>query len=87
MDAIEACALHGRAESIDQVPCYLIGREREADTARVIAKASKKTLVDRGFDATTCSIGIAPIQFLKKTASDMHKAARSVGRALRPAVA
>ena len=51
----------------------MIGREREADTARVIAKAIKKTLVNRGFDAITCSIGIALFRFLTKTASDIHK--------------
>lgn len=73
MAAIEDCIHHEKAPSIDEVPCWLLGRERERRNAEAIAGNIKRTLLDRGFDAIRCSIGIAPNQFLAKTASDMQK--------------
>ena len=73
MDAIQDCIPHDTPGSIDEVPCWLIGRERERANAEAIARNIKQTFVDRGFEAIKCSIGIAPNQFLAKTASDMQK--------------
>lgn len=74
MDAIEDCIHHDpKPPSIDEVPCWLIGRERKRENAEAIALNIKRTIVDRGFEAIKCSIGIAPNQFLAKTASDMQK--------------
>ncbi len=73
MEAIEDCIHHEKAPSIDEVPCWLIGRERQRENAEAIAGNIKRTLLDRGFDAIRCSIGIAPNEFLAKTASDMQK--------------
>ena len=73
MDAIQHCIPHEKAPSIDEVPCWLIGRERRRENAEAIAGNIKQTLLDRGFDAIRCSIGIAPNEFLAKTASDMQK--------------
>lgn len=73
MAAIGDCIPHEDPGSIDEVPCWLIGRERERGNAEAIAGNIKRTLLDRGFDAISCSIGIAPNQFLAKTASDMQK--------------
>ena len=73
MAAIEDCIHHENAPSIDEVPCWLIGRERQRGNAEAIAGQIKRTLLDRGFDAIRCSIGIAPNEFLAKTASDMQK--------------
>lgn len=73
MAAIEDCIHHEKAPSIDEVPCWLIGRERQRGNAEAIARDIKRTLIDRGFDAIRCSIGIAPNEFLAKTASDMQK--------------
>ncbi len=73
MAAIEDCIHHEKAPSIDEVPCWLIGRERQRENAEAIARNIKHTLLDRGFDAIRCSIGIAPNEFLAKTASDMQK--------------
>ena len=73
MDAIQDCIPHGKPESIDEVPCRLIGRERQRENAIAIAQTIKRTFRDRGFDAIGCSIGIAPNKFLAKTASDMQK--------------
>ncbi len=74
MDAIQECIPHGDAASIDEVPCYLIGRERRRDNAAAIARSIKARLTELGISpAMTCSIGIAPNKFLAKTASDMNK--------------
>ena len=72
MAAIQDCIPHGKAESIDEVPCWLIGRERHRDNALAIAEKIKQRIA-REFDWIRCSIGIAPNKFLAKTASDMQK--------------
>jgi DNA polymerase-4 len=74
MAAIEDCIHHEQPPSIDEVPCHLIGRERQRGNAEAIAHRIKRTLIERGFSpAIRCSIGIAPNAFLAKTASDMRK--------------
>lgn len=74
MEAIQNCIPHGKPSSIDEVPCWLIGRERERGNAEAIARSIKQRLLDGGFSpAINCSIGIAPNRFLAKTASDMDK--------------
>ena len=74
MAAIQDCIPHGKAASVDEVPCYLIGRERQRENAEAIARSIKQRLLDLGFSpAINCSIGIAPNRFLAKTASDMDK--------------
>jgi len=73
LDAIATCIPHGKPASVDEVPCWLIGRERQRDNAEAIARNIKRTLFDRFGEALTCSIGIAPNKFLAKTASDMNK--------------
>jgi DNA polymerase-4 len=74
MAAIADCIPHGEAASVDEVPCYLIGRERRRENAEAIARDIKQRLFDLGFSpAIRCSIGIAPNRFLAKTASDMNK--------------
>jgi len=72
MDAIQDCIPHGQAASIDEVPCWLIGRERQRDNAIAIAQRIKRRIAEE-FDWIRCSIGIAPNRFLAKTASDMQK--------------
>lgn len=74
MAAIEDCIHHDLAASIDEVPCFLIGRERKRDNAVAIAHNIKARLVEVGISPSmTCSIGIASNKFLAKTASDMNK--------------
>ena len=74
MAAIEDCIHHEQPPSIDEVPCKLMGRERQRENAEAIARRIKVTLLERGFSpAIRCSIGIAPNGFLAKTASDMQK--------------
>ena len=74
LETIQTCIPHGTPASVDEVPCWLIGRERQRDNAEAIARSIKRALLDAGFgESLTCSIGIAPNRFLAKTASDMHK--------------
>ena len=74
MDAIQDCIPHAKPMSVDEVPCYLIGRERKRENAEAIARSIKQRLLDLGFSpAINCSIGLAPNRFLAKTASDMDK--------------
>jgi DNA polymerase-4 len=74
MQVIKTCIPHEQAASIDEVPCFLMGRERQRENAVAIARAIKRGLVDAGIGPSmTCSIGIAPNRFLAKTASDMDK--------------
>lgn len=72
MNAIGDCIPHDKPASIDEVPCWLMGRERKRDNAEDIARAIKRRITDE-FDWIRCSIGIAPNKFLAKTASDMRK--------------
>lgn len=70
MAAIADCIPHDHPASIDEVPCWLIGREREPGNAIAIARRIKERIREE-FDWIRCSIGIAPNRFLAKTASDM----------------
>ena len=73
LETIRTCIPHGVPASVDEVPCWLIGRERRRDNAEAIARDIKRALHARFGDSLTCSIGIAPNKFLAKTASDMNK--------------
>ena len=73
LDTIQTCIPHGTPASVDEVPCWLLGRERRRDNAEDIARNIKRALRERFSEALTCSIGIAPNKFLAKTASDMNK--------------
>ncbi len=72
MNAIQDCIPHDKPASIDEVPCWLIGRERKRGNAEDIARAIKRRITDE-FEWIRCYIGIAPNKFLAKTASDMQK--------------
>lgn len=73
LEAIASCIPHGKAASVDEVPCWLLGRERRRDNAERIAREIKRAVEERFSASLTCSIGIAPNKFLAKTASDMNK--------------
>ena len=73
LDAIQTCIPHGTPASVDEVPCWLLGRVRRRENAEGIARNIKHALHERFSEALTCSIGIAPNKFLAKTASDMNK--------------
>lgn len=58
--------------SIDEMVGRLIGRERQRDNAVAIARQVKQVVREVG-DWMRCSVGIAPNEFLAKTATDMQK--------------
>jgi DNA polymerase-4 len=73
MELIQSCVPHEQANSIDEVACALIGRERERGNAEAIARQIKQKLQQHYGSTIRCSIGIAPNRFLAKTATDMQK--------------
>lgn len=59
--------------SIDEMACELIGSMRNEDRARDIARDVKHAIAKNVGTEMKCSIGIAPNDFLSKTATDMQK--------------
>lgn len=74
IEAIDRAIPIARVGSIDEVACELVGRQRQRAVAEEIAAQVKRevALAAPG-GAIRCSIGVAPNDFLAKTASDMHK--------------
>lgn len=74
MEAIDRAIPPAHISSIDEVACELVGRQRQRDAAVRIARQVKAEIaVIAPGGAIRCSIGIAPNNFLAKTASDMMK--------------
>ena len=72
--AIDRAIPIARVGSIDEVACELVGRQRQRDVAEAIAQQVKdEVALAAPGGAIRCSIGIAPNDFLAKTASDMKK--------------
>ncbi len=60
--------------SIDEMACELVGRQRQRAEAERIAQQVKAEIAQAApGGAIRCSIGIAPNDFLAKTATDMRK--------------
>ena len=74
IEAIDRAIPIARVGSIDEVACELVGRQRQRAVAEEIAAQVKRevALAAPG-SAIRCSIGVAPNDFLAKTASDMRK--------------
>jgi DNA polymerase-4 len=74
IEAIDRAIPIARVGSIEEVACELVGRQRQRAMAEAIAAQVKHevSLAAPG-GAIRCSIGIAPNDFLAKTASDMRK--------------
>ncbi|MEO9214806.1 MAG: hypothetical protein ABI227_04055 [Rhodanobacter sp.] len=74
IEAIDHAIPIARVGSIDEVACELVGRQRRRDIAEQIAQQVKDEIaLAAPGGAIRCSIGIAPNDFLAKTASDMRK--------------
>ena len=74
IEAIDHAIPIARVGSIDEVACELVGRQRRRDIAEEIAQQVKHEIaLAAPGGAIRCSIGIAPNDFLAKTASDMRK--------------
>jgi len=74
IEAIDRAIPIARIGSIDEMACELVGRQRDRGVAEQVAAQVKREIarVAPG-GAIRCSIGIAPNDFLAKTASDMRK--------------
>lgn len=58
---------------IDEMSFRLIGEERTPDRARELAERIKEAIWEKVGRCLSCSIGIAPNQFLAKVATELHK--------------
>lgn len=73
VDLIESVVHVRRVYSVDEMSCELIGSMRNEDRAVSIAYDVKRALLENVGESIKCSIGIAPNDYLAKTASDMQK--------------
>lgn len=71
--AVETVLPIDQVRSIDEMSCRLIGIEREPEQAKALALAIKRAIYDHVSPALSCSIGIAPNEFLAKLGTDMQK--------------
>ncbi|MEY2719469.1 MAG: hypothetical protein RLZZ273_835 [Bacteroidota bacterium] len=73
VDCVERVIHVKRVNSIDEMVCELTGSSRTEERAVQTAHDVKQALRDDVGDSLRCSIGIAPNDYLAKTASDMQK--------------
>lgn len=59
--------------SIDEMECWLMGSERDPESALQIAQRVKHAIQDQVGECLTCSVGLAPNRVLAKIATDMQK--------------
>lgn len=73
VEVVESVIHVKKVMSIDEMSCELIGSMRDEVRAREIAHEVKRTIAEKIGSEMKCSIGIAPNDFLSKTATDMQK--------------
>jgi len=73
VEVVESVIHVKKVMSIDEMACELIGSMRNEDRAREIARDVKRAIYENVGTEMKCSIGIAPNDFLAKTATDMQK--------------
>ncbi|MDH7603387.1 MAG: hypothetical protein QHH13_00635 [Melioribacter sp.] len=73
VQAVEMCIPVDSIFSIDEMSCTLVGKQQIRENAIELAKKIKKTIYNQVGECLRCSIGIAPNQYLAKTATDMQK--------------
>lgn len=71
--AVETVLPVHSVKSIDEMSFRLIGKEREPEEALALAKRLKLAIKDHVAESMTCSVGIAPNEFLAKLGTDMQK--------------
>lgn len=73
--AVETCLPVHAVRSIDEMSCRLLGAERKPDAATQLALRMKRAIRDDRElgPCLTCSIGLAPNEWLAKVAADFHK--------------
>jgi len=74
IEAIDHAIPIAHVGSIDEMACELVGRQRQRAEAERIARQVKEEIAKIApGGAIRCSVGIAPNDFLAKTATDMQK--------------
>ncbi len=73
LKTIAECGVSPEMRSIDEVHCQLWGEWMEAESACRLVGRIKEAIRQKAGLQLTCSIGLAPNEFLSKTASDMMK--------------
>jgi DNA polymerase-4 len=71
--AVESCVPVTAVQSIDEMACRLIGRERPLLSALRLGRQVKEAIRDQVGSTLRCSVGLAPNRYLAKIASDMEK--------------
>jgi DNA polymerase-4 len=72
-EAVETVLPVHSVKSIDEMSFRLIGKEREPENALQIAGEIKDAIKKYVAESMTCSVGIAPNEFLAKLGTDMMK--------------
>lgn len=73
VETVESVVHVEEVKSIDEMACSLTGRMRQRENAIALAHEVKKTIAEQVGEHLRCSIGIAPNDYLAKTATDMQK--------------
>ena len=73
IEAIETCVPVSSVQSIDEMACRLIGRERPLRAALDLGRRVKATIRERVGPMLRSSVGLATNRYLAKIASDMEK--------------
>ena len=73
VDTVESVVHVKKVMSIDEMACELTGRMTKRENAVKLAHEVKETIASKVGENLRCSIGLAPNDYLAKTASDMQK--------------
>lgn len=73
VEVVESVIHVERVMSIDEMCCSLTGRDQQRERACALAGDVKRVIAETVGSELRCSIGIAPNDYLAKTASDMQK--------------
>ena len=73
LDAVQTVLPIERVKSVDEMSFRLLGDEREPEEAVKLAMALKCAIRDHVAESMTCSVGIAPNEFLAKLGTDLMK--------------
>ena len=73
LEAVESCLPVTSVQSIDEMACRLMGRERKLLNAMELGRKVKRTIREQVGEMMRSSVGLAPSRFLAKVASDMEK--------------
>jgi len=73
VEAVESCLPVTAVQSIDEMACRLMGRERPLLAAMALGRQVKQRILERVGPMMRSSVGLATSRYLAKVASDMEK--------------